>query len=68
MARQRTSDLQFQISRLERRHSELKHQIAELDRQVFLSVQEQRRVTELKKERLAAKDALTDLKDRQPTS
>jgi hypothetical protein len=68
MARQRTLDVQFQISRLERRHHELKSQIAELDRHVFLSSQEQLLVSELKKERLAAKDALEDLRDRQPVS
>lgn len=64
MARQRTSDTQFQIARLERRRIELKTQIAELHSRTFLSCHEQLLVTELKKERLAAKDALVDLRYR----
>ena len=62
MARHRKPDLQFQIDRLERKRHELKAQIAELDSHTFLSVHEQLLVTELKKERLAAKDALVDLR------
>jgi uncharacterized protein YdcH (DUF465 family) len=65
MASTRKPVTQFQIDRLERRHSELKAQIAELDRHAFLSQQEQLQVTELKKERLAAKDALVGLKRHQ---
>jgi hypothetical protein len=61
MARHRPDNTQFQIDRLERRHTELKAQIAELDRHVFLSAREQLLVTELKKEKLAAKDALAGL-------
>ena len=58
----RPDNMQFQIDRLERKHNELKAQIAELDRHVFLSQQEQLHVTELKKEKLAAKDALAGLR------
>jgi hypothetical protein len=62
MARDRKPDVQFQIDRLERRHSQLALQVAELDRHVSLSASEQLLVTELKKEKLAAKDALVELK------
>jgi hypothetical protein len=62
MARERKPDLQTKIDRLERRHSQLSLQVAELDRHLFLSQTEQRLVTELKKEKLAAKDALADLR------
>ena len=62
MAKDRNPDVQFKIERLERRHSQLSMQVAELDRQLFLSQSEQQLVTELKKEKLAAKDALAGLK------
>lgn len=62
MARDRKPDFESKIERLERRHSQLSVQVAELDRHLFLSQTEQRLVTELKKEKLAAKDALADLK------
>jgi hypothetical protein len=55
--------MQLQIDRLERRHLELAGEVANLERrQIFLSVSEQLRVRSLKKEKLAAKDALTGLK------
>ena len=66
MARHRNPDMQFQIERLERKHGELQARIAELDRHSFLSSHEQLLVTELKKEKLAAKDALEDLRYRRP--
>jgi hypothetical protein len=63
MASNRKADnTQFQIDRLERKHTELKAQIAEIHRRVFLSQQEQLQVTELKKEKLAAKDAIAGLR------
>ena len=62
MARHRKLDLQIQIDRLERKRHELKAQIAELDSHPFLSVHEQFLVTELKKERLATKDALVEMR------
>jgi hypothetical protein len=68
MAKHRKPDVQFQIDRLERRHHELKTRIAELDSHSFLSSHEQLRVAELKKEKLAAKDALVDLRYRRPMS
>jgi hypothetical protein len=62
MARHRKPDLQFQIDRLERKRHELKVQIEELDSHAFLSSHEQLLLTELKKEKLAAKDALALLR------
>jgi hypothetical protein len=62
MARQRKPDLQFKIDRLERRHTALSAQVAELESHLFLSSSEQFLVTSLKKEKLAAKDALEDLR------
>jgi hypothetical protein len=62
MARHRKQDVQFRIDRLERRYYELKTRVADLDRQPFLSSHEQLRVTELKKEKLATKDALAGLR------
>jgi hypothetical protein len=64
MARHRKSDRQFEISRLQRKHTQLSVQVAALESHLFLSQSEQRFVTELKKEKLAAKDALADLKRR----
>lgn len=62
MARDRKPDVQVKIDRLARRHSQLSVQVAELERHLFLSPSEQQQVIELKKEKLAAKDALVDLK------
>lgn len=62
MARTRNMDARVEIERLEKKHSLLKQQIAALDRQLFLTTQDQLRVTMLKKQRLAAKDALTGLR------
>lgn len=65
--RHRKPDVQFQIQRLERKHHELKSRVAELESHLTLTTHEQRLVTELKKEKLAAKDALADL-HRRPTA
>ena len=58
----RKLDPQSQMQRLEKRHMALKEQIAELDRQRYLSVTEQLFLHELKKERLATKDELFGLR------
>jgi hypothetical protein len=63
----RKLDPQFQMDRLEKRHMALKEQIAELDRQRYLSVTEQLSLHELKKERLATKDLLFGLRTRSIT-
>ena len=60
MSRERKPELQ--IHRLERKHMELSARVAELERHMFLSPHEQQLMTALKKEKLAAKDALADLK------
>ncbi len=63
MAREhRKPELQSQIHRLERKHMELSARVAELETHVFLTTREQMLMTVLKKEKLAAKDALFDLK------
>jgi hypothetical protein len=54
--------MQSKINRLERKHGQLEVEVAHLQRQHFLSDHEQLRVRFLKKEKLAAKDALADLK------
>lgn len=56
--RQRKLDVQFQIDRLQRRHVELDARALELQKQPFLSVQDHLSLNSLKKEKLAAKDAL----------
>jgi hypothetical protein len=62
MTKRRRPDTQSQIDRLEHKHSELCARVEQLDRHVFLSAREQLYVTELKKEKLATKDALFDLR------
>lgn len=62
MSRERRPERQFQIHRLERKHMELSARVAELERHLFLSPHEQLLMTALKREKLAAKDALADLK------
>ncbi len=56
--RQRKLDVQFQIDRLQRKHGELDARALELQQQPFLSVQDHLSLNSLKKEKLAAKDAL----------
>lgn len=58
----RKLDWQSQMERLEKRHWALKQQIVELDRQRFLTVSEQLALHDLKRQKLATKDLLTDLK------
>jgi uncharacterized protein YdcH (DUF465 family) len=57
----RKLDPQFQVERLHKRHCALKEQIAELDRQRYLTTDEQIVLHELKKQRLATKDLLFGL-------
>jgi len=58
---ERKTDLSFQIERLQRRHSQLKARVAELHSRISLSPEEQVLVVELKKRKLATKDALESL-------
>jgi hypothetical protein len=60
----RRLDPYFQIERLERRHTALKEQIAELDSHRYLTLSEQLLVHELKKEKLVTKDLLVGLRRR----
>ncbi|MDH5672123.1 MAG: DUF465 domain-containing protein [Myxococcales bacterium] len=58
----RKINVEQQIGRLERRHSELAARVERLDSGMYLTAEEQRRVTDLKKAKLAAKDALMALR------
>jgi hypothetical protein len=62
MSRERRQELEFQIDRLVQRHGELSAQVAELDGRLALSQREQFLVAHLKKEKLATKDELEDLR------
>lgn len=55
------TDLEFQIQRLEKKHRHLQSKVAEYDGRVYLTTVEQNRLAELKKKKLAAKDALVGL-------
>ena len=50
------------IARLEEEHRQLKERVAELDRRVLLTAAEQREAQELKKKKLAKKDAISELR------
>jgi hypothetical protein len=54
--------IEFQIDRLEKKHRHLQSKVAEYDGRVFLTSGEQNRLAELKKKKLAAKDALFGLR------
>ena len=58
----RRLDPQFQMERLEKRHMALKEQIAALGQSRYLTVSEQLSLHALKKEKLATKDLLADLR------
>jgi len=58
MTRQRKNDSQAMIDRLERRHSDLALRVANMDARLYLSQREQVQLASLKREKLAAKDAL----------
>ncbi|HMI90455.1 MAG TPA: DUF465 domain-containing protein [Polyangiales bacterium] len=62
MSRERRHDLQFQIDRLMNRHGELAAMVADLDGRLLLSQHERFLVAHLKKEKLATKDELEDLR------
>ena len=62
MAKDRKPDVDVQKHWLERKHAELSARVAQLESHNFLSPHEQLLVTALKKEKLAAKDALAGLK------
>lgn len=55
------TDLEFQIQRLAKKHRHLQSKVAEYDGRVYLTTVEQSRLAELKKKKLAAKDALVGL-------
>ena len=63
----RKLDPQLQIDRLEQRHWALEQQIAELDRQRFLTAAEELALHSLKRQKLATKDQLSDLQTRTRT-
>ena len=61
MAKQ-TFDARFTIENLEEQHRMLKRQVAYLERRAFMTPTEQREATELKKRKLATKDAIAALR------
>ena len=61
----RKLESKFEVDRLEKRHGALKAQIAELDRQRYLSVAEQVFLQDLKKQKLATKDLLAGMRRRE---
>ncbi len=50
------------LSLLEQRHRDLKSEVARLERRAFLSPDEQRQITDLKKLKLNAKDEIETLR------
>ena len=62
MRRSRPIVNQAQVERLERKHDELKARVRELDSRVHLTAAETVERQRLKKEKLAAKDALSELR------
>lgn len=63
MAKQ-TFDARSTLEHLEEQHRTLKRQVAYLDRRAFLTPAEQRKATDLKKRKLATKDAISALRAR----
>ncbi len=53
---------QGRIGQLERTHQELKEMVRELERRAYLTPIEQQRMTELKKQKLLAKDQIAALR------
>lgn len=51
-----------QLARWERMHHALAAEVSDLERRAFLTPEEQRRIADLKKQKLAAKDRLFELK------
>ncbi len=62
MRRSRPIDQQKQLEHLERKHMRLKARVRELDGHLFLTANEEREKHRLKKEKLATKDELSDLR------
>lgn len=56
------TDREFQIQRLQKTHAHLQAKVAEYNGRVYLTSSEQSRLSELKKKKLAAKDALSGLR------
>jgi hypothetical protein len=63
MAKQ-TFDSRTTLVHLEEQHAALKRQVEYLDRRAFLTPAEQREATDLKKKKLATKDAILALRTR----
>lgn len=59
----RKLDQQSQMERLERRHWTLKEQVAQFYGKRFLTASEQLALLDLKKQKLATKDQLNDLRN-----
>jgi hypothetical protein len=57
-----THNLDRTIEHLELKHRSLSHEVEALENRTHLSADDQQRVNQLKKEKLAAKDALSDLR------
>jgi hypothetical protein len=58
----RQIDPQKELDRLERRHKKLKERVAEYAARPFLTPAEQMDLAKLKKEKLATKDAIANLR------
>lgn len=50
------------VQQLQTRHQELAEEVRQLEKRAYLTPEEQRHITELKKQKLAAKDELFGLK------
>jgi len=61
MAKQ-TFDSRLTLANLEEQHRVLKRQVAHLERRAFLTPTEQREAIDLKKKKLATKDAIAALR------
>jgi uncharacterized protein YdcH (DUF465 family) len=59
-----TVDPRNTLERLEAQHRSLKEQVAHLERRAFLTPTEQREATTLKKQKLATKDMISQLRAR----
>jgi hypothetical protein len=55
-------DSRVTLANLEEQHRTLKRQVAYLERRAFLTPNEQREATDLKKKKLATKDAIAALR------
>ena len=66
MRKSRPVDARKQVERLEHEHRALKHEVATIDGMTFLTAAEQIRRLQLKKRKLAAKDALESLRQSAP--